>query len=153
MYVCSFIVVIIIVFVSLAAELLREAEKLVAQKIHPQTIIAGWRRATQVAQEALLRNSLDNRYVYCNSCHSFLLYLFSANFKHYFSGNIEKFKEDLLNIARTTLSSKILSQHKEHFAKLAVQAVLRLKGSGDLSAIQIIKKKGGCLEDSFLDEG
>ncbi|XKL63408.1 hypothetical protein PGB90_005772 [Kerria lacca] len=113
----------------LAAELLREAEKLVAQKIHPQTIIAGWRRATQVAQEALLRNALDN------------------------SANSEKFKEDLLNIARTTLSSKILSQHKEHFAKLAVDAVLRLKGSGDLSAIQIIKKKGGCLEDSFLDEG
>lgn len=70
-----------------------------------------------------------------------------------FSENVEKFKEDLLNIARTTLSSKILSQHKEHFSKLAVDAVLRLKGSGDLTAIQIIKKKGGCLEDSFLDEG
>lgn len=72
---------------------------------------------------------------------------------YFFSGNNEKFEEDLLNIARTTLSSKILSQHKEQFAKLAVRAVLRLKGSGDLSAIQIIKKKGGCLEDSFLDEG
>lgn len=44
-----------------AAELLREAEKLVAQKIHPQTIIAGWRRATTIAREALLRNALDNR--------------------------------------------------------------------------------------------
>ncbi|PSN43193.1 T-complex protein 1 subunit beta [Blattella germanica] len=64
-----------------------------------------------------------------------------------------KFHEDLLNIARTTLSSKILSQHKEYFAKLAVDAVLRLKGSGNLSAIQIIKKTGGTLEDSFLDEG
>lgn len=64
-----------------------------------------------------------------------------------------KFREDLLNIARTTLSSKILSQHKEHFANLAVDAVLRLKGSGQLSAIQIIKKGGGRLEDSFLDEG
>ncbi|KAK7590284.1 hypothetical protein V9T40_001897 [Parthenolecanium corni] len=112
-----------------AAELLREAEKLVAQKIHPQTIIAGWRRATNLAKEALLRNALDH------------------------SADAEKFKEDLMNIARTTLSSKILSQHKEHFTKLAVDAVLRLKGSGDLSAIQIIKKTGGCLEDSFLDEG
>lgn len=69
------------------------------------------------------------------------------------SANAEKFREDLLNIARTTLSSKILSQHKEHFSKLAVDAVLRLKGSGNLGAIQIIKKKGGVLEDSFLDEG
>lgn len=41
---------------------------------------------------------------------------------------MEQFREDLMNIARTTLSSKILSQHKEHFAKLAVDAVLRLKG-------------------------
>lgn len=36
---------------------------------------------------------------------------------------------------------------------MAVNAVLRLKGSGELSAIQIIKKSGGVLEDSFLDEG
>lgn len=64
-----------------------------------------------------------------------------------------KFREDLMNIARTTLSSKILSQHKEFFAKIAVDAVLRLKGSGNLQAIQIIKKQGGTLTDSFLDAG
>lgn len=58
-----------------------------------------------------------------------------------------------MNIARTTLSSKILSQHKEFFAKIAVDAVLRLKGSGNLQAIQIIKKQGGTLTDSFLDTG
>jgi len=32
-----------------------------------------------------------------------------------------------MNIAMTTLSSKILSQDKEYFAELAVDAVLRLK--------------------------
>lgn len=36
---------------------------------------------------------------------------------------------------------------------MAVDAVLRLKGSGELTAIHIIKKTGGTLEDSFLDEG
>jgi T-complex protein 1 subunit beta len=36
-----------------------------------------------------------------------------------------------MNIARTTLSSKVLSQDKEHFAKLAVDAVMRLKVNGD----------------------
>lgn len=41
----------------------------------------------------------------------------------------EKFQEDLMNIARTTLSSKILTQHKDYFATLAVNAVLRLKVS------------------------
>ena len=39
----------------------------------------------------------------------------------------EQFRSDLVNIAMTTLSSKILSQDKVHFANLAVDAVLRLK--------------------------
>jgi T-complex protein 1 subunit beta len=46
-----------------------------------------------------------------------------------------------------------LSQDKEYFANLAVDAVLRLKGSVDLEHIQIIKKVGGKLTDSYLDEG
>jgi T-complex protein 1 subunit beta len=36
---------------------------------------------------------------------------------------------------------------------MAVDAVLRLKGSTNLDSIQIIKKCGGSLRDSFLDEG
>jgi len=113
----------------LAAELLREAEKLIEKKLHPQTIIAGYRLAMEVALDALTKFAQDN------------------------SKDEAVFKEDLLNIARTTLSSKILCQHKEFFSNLAVDAVLRLKGSGELNAIQIIKKTGGVLEDSFLDEG
>lgn len=64
-----------------------------------------------------------------------------------------KFREDLFNIARTTLSSKVLAQDKDYFANLAVDAVLRLQGSTDLDHIQIIKKVGGKLADSYLDEG
>ncbi|XP_066524352.1 T-complex protein 1 subunit beta [Hoplias malabaricus] len=113
----------------LAAELLREAELLIAKKIHPQIIIAGWRKATQAAREALKGAAVDH-------------------------GNDQvKFQEDLLNIARTTLSSKLLTHHKDHFSKLAVEAVLRLKGSGNLEAIHVIKKLGGSLTDSYLDEG
>ena len=41
----------------------------------------------------------------------------------------DKFAEDLMNIAKTTLSSKILVQQRDYFAKLAVEAVLRLKVS------------------------
>ena len=37
--------------------------------------------------------------------------------------------------------------------ELAVDAVLRLKGSGNLDAIQIIKIPGGRLDESFLDSG
>ena len=43
------------------------------------------------------------------------------------SNDVARFREDLMNIARTTLSSKILTQYRDHFANLAVDAVLRLK--------------------------
>ena len=113
----------------LASELIREAEKLVDMRLHPQTIVAGWRKAAKVAREALESKALDH------------------------GKDPEKFREDLMNIARTTLSSKILSQHKDFFSKMTVDAVLRLKSSGNLDAIQIIKVPGGTLENSFLDEG
>ncbi|KAF5832454.1 T-complex protein 1 beta subunit [Dunaliella salina] len=64
-----------------------------------------------------------------------------------------RFHQDLMNIAMTTLSSKILTGDKAHFARLAVDAILRLKGSGNLEAIHIIKKAGGTLRESYLDEG
>ncbi|KAL2316285.1 putative T-complex protein 1 subunit beta [Schizosaccharomyces pombe] len=112
-----------------AAELLRQAEIMVNAKIHPQVIIDGYRIATKTAIDALRASSIDN------------------------SSDPAKFRSDLENIARTTLSSKILSQNKNHFAQLAVDAVLRLKGSTNLDNIQIIKILGGKLDDSFLDEG
>ena len=109
--------------------MLREAEFLVNQRIHPMTIVAGWRSAVAIARSALEKAAVDN------------------------SADEEKFKLDLLNIARTTLSSKLLHVEKDHFAHLAVDAVLRLRGSGNLDHIQVIKKPGGCLSDSFLEEG
>jgi len=69
------------------------------------------------------------------------------------SEDLEKFKQDLKNIAHTTLSSKLLLQDRDHFANLAVDAVLRLKGSGNLDYIKLIKKAGGTLKDSFLADG
>jgi len=113
----------------LAAELLREAEKLIAQKLHPQTVVDGYRIASREALKALEESAADH------------------------GSDPAAFREDLLNIARTTLSSKVLSADKDYFAELAVSAVLRLKGSTDLDHIQIIKKAGGKLRDSYLDEG
>jgi len=110
----------------LAGELLREAEKLVLSKIHPQTIIRGWRKAIVTARQALEASALDHGH------------------------DPAAFRQDLINIAKTTLSSKILSANKDHFAELAVDAVLRLKGSTDLSSIQLVKKVGGNLRDSYL---
>lgn len=113
----------------LAGEFLREAEKLIQQKIHPQIIIQGWRQARDVALKTLRDAAMDH------------------------SADEEAFKRDLKNIAMTTLSSKLLLHDREHFANLAVQAILRLKGSGNLDYIKIIKKTGGTLGDSFLADG
>lgn len=81
---------------------------------------------------------------------------------------LAKFREDLLNIARTTLSSKVLGHgYKEHFANLAVKAVERLKGATNLDMVHYIRKVrlclvysftelvqvGGSLEQSYLDDG
>ena len=98
----------------LCGELLREAEFLVNQRIHPMTIVQGWRTSVQIARKALEDCAVDH------------------------STDLDAFREDLLNIARTTLSSKLLHGEKDHFAKLAVDAVLRLKGSGNLDHIQVI---------------
>jgi len=113
----------------LAAELLREAEKLIMTKVHPQTIVDGYRIGSAAALEALKLAAIDH------------------------GSDPTRFRDDLFNIARTTLSSKVLSQDKDYFANLAVDAVLRLQGSTDLEHIQIIKKVGGKLTDSYLDEG
>ena len=66
----------------LAGELLREAEKLINKKIHPQNIISGYRKARDVAQKTLLTLGINN------------------------SENKEAYYNDLINIAKTTLSSK-----------------------------------------------
>lgn len=114
----------------LSAELLREAEKMIDQaRIHPQTIIEGFRIASAAALKALDSAAVDN------------------------SSDSEKFHSDLVHIAKTTLSSKILSQDKEYFSNMATDAILRLKGSTNLEHIQIIKILGGKLSDSFLDSG
>ena len=46
--------------VVLAGELLRQAEKLIQQRIHPMTIIQGWRMACKAARAALENSSFDN---------------------------------------------------------------------------------------------
>ena len=115
--------------VVLAGELLRQAEVLTQKRIHPMTIVEGWRMAATAARKALEASAVDH------------------------GADKVAFREDLLNIARTTLSSKLLNKDKDKFANLAVDAVLRLKGKTDLNLIQVLKMPGGSLEDSYLDEG
>jgi T-complex protein 1 subunit beta len=112
----------------LCGELLREAEQLVNQRIHPQTICAGWRLAQQVARKALEDSASK-------------------------AATEDAFRAELIEIAETTLSSKLVTYDKKHFAALAVEAVLRLRGSNNLDHIQVLKKAGGSMRDTYLESG
>jgi len=113
----------------LVGELIIESEKLININVHPQLIIQGFRLAAKEAIKVIDKCSFDN------------------------SENYELFCADLLDIAKTTINSKIVATQKELFARIALKAVLKLKGSTDLNRINIIKKCGGSLKDSFLDDG
>ena len=97
----------------LAGELLREAEKLVDKKIHPQSIVAGYRLARDKAREVLLSEGMNNE------------------------NDKDAFYKDLINIANTTLSSKLVTHEKEMFSKMVVDAVLRL---GENPSLDLIKE-------------
>lgn len=112
----------------LCGELLREAEKLIDARIHPQTVASGWRLAVKIAREELERAAAAK-------------------------DDADEFRRDLVEVAKTTLSSKLVLHEKDHFAELAVEAVLRLRGADNLESIQVLKKPGGALRDSFLAEG
>ncbi|KAF4454984.1 T-complex 1 subunit beta [Fusarium albosuccineum] len=96
----------------LAAELSREAEKLVDKKIHPQTIIEGSRIASQAALKALEKSVL------CSVGSP----AFDGNEDD--GKSPEAFRKDLLSLTRTTLSSKVLTQDRDQFAQPAVDAGL-----------------------------
>jgi T-complex protein 1 subunit beta len=113
----------------LAGSLLAEADPLLNQRIHPQTIIQGWRLAVAAARKRLEEMAWD------------------------FTSDPEAFRKVLFKIAKTTLSSKIVHNEHDQFANICVDAILRLKGSGNLENVQILKKCGGSMKDSFLAEG
>ncbi|CAB9528954.1 Thermosome subunit beta (Fragment) [Seminavis robusta] len=123
----------------LSGELLRQAETLEQEyRLHPQTMAAGWRLARGKAREALEQHANEMA-------------------KRGGEGDEAFLRANLLRIAETTLSSKMVTYEKKHFARLAVDAVMRLSAKDgaprNLNLIQVLKKPGGSLKDSYLEEG
>ncbi|MGA7862249.1 MAG: thermosome subunit beta [Thermoplasmata archaeon] len=118
--------------VILAGELLKRAEALIEQNIHPTIISQGYRLAAQKALEVLDGMSepvkIDD-------------------------------PETLRRVAVTSMSSKSVSFNRDMLADIAVKAVQAVaekhdKGyTVDLDDIQIVKKQGGSITDSQLIEG
>ena len=118
--------------VVIAGELLRKAEDLLNQKVHPALIIKGYRQAAETALKTLDEIAIP----------------------------LEPSNEELMEaIARTSLYSKIVSRELKHFAKIAVQAIKQIaeeKGGKvklDIDNVQIQKKEGKSLGETTLLKG
>ncbi|PFH33094.1 putative T-complex protein 1 subunit alpha [Besnoitia besnoiti] len=120
--------------VLLAAEFLRVGNQLVREGVHPTAVIAGFKLAMKESVK-YIQEHLTTR--------------IDANNK-----------EVLLNVATTTISSKLIGAETFHFADLVVRAILSVKmitERGDIkypvSSINIIKTHGKSMRESTLVEG
>ena len=118
--------------VILAGELLGKAQELLDQKIHSTTIVSGYRKAFQKAEEVLQKLGIPV--------------------------DIED-RETLRKVAVTSMASKVVGEARQHLAKIAVDAVKQIveqrgeKIIADIDNIQIIKKEGKSLADTELIQG
>ncbi|HWM53605.1 MAG TPA: thermosome subunit beta [Thermoplasmata archaeon] len=119
--------------VILAGELLKKAEDLIDQNIHPTVIAAGYRQASDKAHEVLEKVA---------------------------SKISIKEVDTLKKVAMTSMSSKSASGHKELLADIAVKAVTTVAEQRadssyfvDDDNIQIVKKQGGSIADTTLVDG
>ncbi|MEW5302360.1 MAG: hypothetical protein WDW38_002479 [Sanguina aurantia] len=121
--------------VILAAELLKRANELVRNKIHPTNIISGYRLAMREACKFIdehLAISTDTLGT-----------------------------ETLVNVSRTSMSSKITGAEGDFFAKMVVEAILAVKSIDPLTgkarypvkAINVLKAHGKSARDSVLLDG
>jgi thermosome len=118
--------------VVLAGELLKKAEELLDQNIHPTILVSGYRKAAQKAMETVNKIAI--------------------------LVDIED-RETLRKVALTSMASKAVGPAKEHLAEIAIDAVKQIaeqrgdKKIADIDNIQIIKKTGKSLFESQLVRG
>ncbi|KAJ1949724.1 chaperonin-containing T-complex alpha subunit Cct1 [Linderina pennispora] len=120
--------------VILAAELLRRANELVKNHIHPATIITGYRLACKEACKFIADQMAQK---------------------------VDKLGRDaLVNVAMTTLSSKILGTYGTFFAEMTVDALsavkttdFRGKARYPVQSVNVLKVKGASARESHYFQG
>ncbi|KAI9782750.1 MAG: T-complex protein 1 subunit alpha [Candelina submexicana] len=120
--------------VIIAAELLRRANELMKNRIHPTTIITGYRLALREAVKYMNEN-------------------ISTKVEHLG-------RESLINIAKTSMSSKIIGSDSDFFANMAVDAMQSVKSTNNrnevkypVKAVNVLKAHGKSATESMLVKG
>ncbi|ODN76678.1 T-complex protein 1 subunit alpha [Cryptococcus amylolentus CBS 6039] len=120
--------------VLLASELLKRANELVRNKIHPTTVITGYRLACKEACRFMAEQ---------------------------LSTKVDKIgKDSLVNVAKTSMSSKILAADDDFFAPLVVDSMLAVKtinAKGEakypVKAVNVLKAHGKSARESIGVKG
>jgi len=118
--------------VVLASELLKKAEELLDQNIHPIILVSGYRKASQKAIEVMNKIAIP----------------LDVNDR-----------KTLLKVALTSMSSKAVGAAREHLAEISIDAVKQIaeqrgdKTIADIDNIQLIKKTGKSLIETQLIRG
>ncbi|MGD0994658.1 MAG: thermosome subunit beta [Candidatus Bathyarchaeia archaeon] len=118
--------------VVLASELLKKAEELLDQNIHPIILVSGYRKASQKAIEIMNKMAIP----------------LDVNDR-----------KTLLKVALTSMSSKSVGSAREHLAEISIDAVKQIaeqrgdKTIADIDNIQLVKKTGKSLIETQLIRG
>ncbi|MGA3191438.1 MAG: thermosome subunit beta [Candidatus Bathyarchaeia archaeon] len=118
--------------VVLAGELLKKAEDLLEQNIHPTIIVSGYRKAAEKAVETINNTSIEV--------------------------DIED-RATLKKVAVTSMASKAVGAAKDHLADMAIDAVMQIvekrgdRNVADIDNVQVTKKTGKSLFESQLVKG
>lgn len=116
--------------VLLAVELLTQIKSLVEEDVHPQVLVKGYRKATNLALAKIREISVQIK-----------------------RDDPVEMRKLLCRCAETALSSKLVARHKGFFGNMVVEAVSHLDDLLPLNMIGIKKVQGGALEESQLIKG